>query len=209
MASSLFNSLKRKGSRKYRRSREVNDDSLTREPRKISAASTSADAKTANKARKGYKSKESQEEDSQPPSRKQLANAIGGGSDIRSVLRRLLSNRPPIETLREKGIYQDLTFGAPLEVVCKRECQLVPKFVQQCINHIESCGLECQGVYRTSGNMASVNKLKYQVDHNAQVDPDLWHDITVVTSALKLYFRELPTSLLTDRFYKQVTAYIG
>jgi len=49
-------------------------------------------------------------------------------------------------------------------MLCERQGTSVPKFFVQFIQHIEKVGLDVVGIYRLSGNAASVNKLRYLVD---------------------------------------------
>ena len=44
----------------------------------------------------------------------------------------------------------------------------MPHFLVRFMEHIERKGLDVVGIYRLSGNAASVNKLRYQVDQGVQ-----------------------------------------
>ena len=55
-------------------------------------------------------------------------------------------------------------FGCELETLCEREGSNVPRFLVRFMEHIEKEGLDVVGIYRLSGNAASVTKLRYQVD---------------------------------------------
>ena len=55
-------------------------------------------------------------------------------------------------------------FGCELATLCERQGTSVPKFFVQFIDHIEKEGLDVVGIYRLSGNAASVNKLRYLVE---------------------------------------------
>uniref|UniRef100_A0A8B9E746 Rho GTPase activating protein 27 n=1 Tax=Anser cygnoides TaxID=8845 RepID=A0A8B9E746_ANSCY len=92
----------------------------------------------------------------------------------------------------------DQVFGCSLQVLCERERGTVPRFVQQCIQTVERRGLDIDGLYRVSGNLATIQKLRYKVDHDEHLDLDdgRWEDIHVITGALKLFFRELPEPLV-------------
>ncbi|XP_048450345.1 rho GTPase-activating protein 9-like [Rhincodon typus] len=76
-------------------------------------------------------------------------------------------------------------------------------------------GLDVDGIYRVSGNLAIIQKLRFAVDHERAVTTDgrylfpeetfrgklnldepEWEDIHVVTGALKMFFRELPEPLV-------------
>uniref|UniRef100_A0A8C4QGF3 Rho-GAP domain-containing protein n=1 Tax=Eptatretus burgeri TaxID=7764 RepID=A0A8C4QGF3_EPTBU len=105
----------------------------------------------------------------------------------------------------------------------------IPKFVRLCVQAIDKRGLKMDGIYRVSGNLATIQKLRYTVDHERAVTSDgryvfpdgcaggittmhlehqyqlnldeaEWHDVHVITGALKLFFRELSEPLLLNTF---------
>ena len=55
-------------------------------------------------------------------------------------------------------------FGCELSALCARENTNVPLFLVKFIEHIEKNGLDVVGIYRLSGNAASVTKLRYLVE---------------------------------------------
>ncbi|XP_066837739.1 LOW QUALITY PROTEIN: rho GTPase-activating protein 27 [Anser cygnoides] len=124
--------------------------------------------------------------------------AESDSSKVRNKLRKFLQRRPTLQSLRERGYIKDQVFGCSLQVLCERERGTVPRFVQQCIQTVERRGLDIDGLYRVSGNLATIQKLRYKVDHDEHLDLDdgRWEDIHVITGALKLFFRELPEPLV-------------
>jgi hypothetical protein len=73
-----------------------------------------------------------------------------------------LTSRPPLETLKEKGIItEDSLFGGDLALHVQKDQRKIPLVVEQCIQHIESKGLDFVGIYRLSGNLASIQKLRF------------------------------------------------
>lgn len=126
-------------------------------------------------------------------------------SKVRYKLRKFLLRRPTLQSLREKGYIKDQVFGCALAVLCERERSSVPRFVQQCIRAVEARGLEIDGLYRISGNLATIQKLRYKVDHDERLDLDdgRWEDVHVITGALKLFFRELPEPLFPFCYFRQ------
>lgn len=58
----------------------------------------------------------------------------------------------------------DSVFGCELQKLCERENTNVPRFLVKFMEHIEERGLEVVGIYRLSGNAASVTKLRYLVE---------------------------------------------
>ncbi|XP_054448918.1 rho GTPase-activating protein 27 isoform X1 [Pteronotus mesoamericanus] len=131
-------------------------------------------------------------------------------SKVRAKLRKLLLKRPTLQSLREKGYIKDQVFGCALATLCERERSPVPRFVQQCIRTVEARGLDIDGLYRISGNLATIQKLRYRVDHDERLDLDdgRWEDVHVITGALKLFFRELPEPLFPFSHFRQFIAAI-
>ncbi|XP_063315498.1 rho GTPase-activating protein 27 isoform X2 [Pelobates fuscus] len=117
--------------------------------------------------------------------------------NVRNKLKKLLQRRPTLQSLRDKGYIKDQVFGCPLRHLCERERTDVPLFVTKCIQAVEKRGLDIDGLYRVSGNLAIIQKLRYKVDHdeNFNLDDGRWEDVHVITGALKLFFRELPEPL--------------
>ncbi|XP_043388744.1 rho GTPase-activating protein 9 isoform X12 [Chelonia mydas] len=135
---------------------------------------------------------------------------------VKSKLRRFIVKRPPLQSLQEKGLIRDQVFGCRLDALCQRENDTVPRFVRLCVEAVEKKGLDADGIYRVSGNLAVIQKLRFAVDRERAVtsdgryvfpeqpcqeerlslaDPE-WDDVHVVTGALKLFFRELPEPLV-------------
>ncbi|XP_035303968.1 rho GTPase-activating protein 27 isoform X3 [Cricetulus griseus] len=131
-------------------------------------------------------------------------------SRVRHKLRKFLQRRPTLQSLRDKGYIKDQVFGCALAELCERERSPVPRFVQQCIRTVEARGLDMDGLYRISGNLATIQKLRYKVDHDERLDLDdgRWEDVHVITGALKLFFRELPEPLFPFSHFHQFIAAI-
>uniref|UniRef100_A0A8C5MFR0 Rho GTPase activating protein 15 n=1 Tax=Leptobrachium leishanense TaxID=445787 RepID=A0A8C5MFR0_9ANUR len=66
-------------------------------------------------------------------------------------------------------------------------------------------GLDADGIYRVSGNLATIQKLRFVVNQEEKLnlDDSQWEDIHVVTGALKMFFRELPEPLFPYCFFEQ------
>ncbi|XP_068945824.1 active breakpoint cluster region-related protein isoform X4 [Petaurus breviceps papuanus] len=94
-------------------------------------------------------------------------------------------------------------FGVKISVVTKRERSKVPYIVRQCVEEVEKRGIEEIGIYRISGVATDIQALKAVFDANNKdvlvMLSDM--DINAIAGTLKLYFRELPEPLLTDRLY--------
>ncbi|XP_055869083.1 rho GTPase-activating protein 15-like isoform X9 [Biomphalaria glabrata] len=129
-------------------------------------------------------------------------NMIG----IRAKLLGLISRRPTQEDLYKRGIIKDAVFGSLLHELCDKEKTNVPKFVHLCIAAVERKGLKHDGLYRISGNMAEIQRLRCTVekDENYNLYDDQW-DIHVLTGALKLFFRELKEPVFPFNLYDRFT----
>lgn len=85
----------------------------------------------------------------------------------------------------------------------------VPAFVQRCIAAIENSeeNLKTDGLYRASGNLSQVQKIRLQVDQNNLSVIDQEEDVHVLTGVLKLFFRELKEPLIPyHAFRKAISA---
>ncbi|XP_074513234.1 rho GTPase-activating protein 27-like isoform X2 [Sebastes fasciatus] len=116
---------------------------------------------------------------------------------VRTKLRRFLQRRPTLQSVKERGYIRDNVFGCHLDTLCHRENTTIPRFVEKCIRTVERRGLDVDGIYRVSGNLAVIQKLRHKADHEEQLDLEdgQWEEIHVITGALKLFLRELPEPL--------------
>ncbi|KAM8824276.1 rho GTPase-activating protein 15 [Synchiropus picturatus] len=151
---------------------------------------------------------ESEDEDSDRDDRKTSSRSSSEQRRVRSKLRRFLQRRPTLQSVKEKGYIRDSVFGCHLDTLCHRENSTVPRFIEKCIKAVERRGLDVDGIYRVSGNLAMIQKLRHQVDHEEQLDLDQWAEIHVVTGALKLFLRELPEPLFPFSSYDKFIAAI-
>ncbi|KFO69789.1 Rho GTPase-activating protein 15, partial [Cuculus canorus] len=83
---------------------------------------------------------------------------------VKSRLKKFISRRPSLKTLQEKGLIKDQIFGSHLHLVCEHEKSTVPQFVRLCIKAVEKRGLDVDGIYRVSGNLATIQKLRFVVN---------------------------------------------
>ncbi|XP_015240207.1 PREDICTED: rho GTPase-activating protein 15 [Cyprinodon variegatus] len=136
---------------------------------------------------------------------KHSASDSADKNGVKNRLKKFIIRRPSMKTLQEKGLIKDRVFGCHLLTLCEREGTTVPKFVKLCLEAVEKRGLEADGIYRVSGNLATIQKLRFIVDQEEELDLDhnQWEDIHVITGALKMYFRELPEPLFPFRFFEQ------
>ncbi|XP_063219039.1 rho GTPase-activating protein 12-like isoform X4 [Bacillus rossius redtenbacheri] len=123
---------------------------------------------------------------------------------IRDRLKKFFHRRPTKELLMKKGIYKDEpVFGRHLADVCSSENPPVPRFVRLCIEAIESKeeNMKADGLYRASGNLSQVQKIRLQVDQNNLTVLEQEEDVHVLTGALKLFFRELKSPVIPFEFF--------
>ncbi|XP_068123555.1 rho GTPase-activating protein 9 isoform X2 [Hyperolius riggenbachi] len=147
-----------------------------------------------------------------------VSNNVGSvdKKKVKHRLKKMLMKRPPLQTLQEKGLIKDQVFGCRLDALCHRENNTIPKFVRLCIEAVNERGLDVDGIYRVSGNLSIIQKLRFIVDRERAVTTDgrylfpeqltqeekldlndsEWEDIHVITGALKMFFRELPEPLI-------------
>ncbi|KAJ1674407.1 Rho GTPase-activating protein [Spiromyces aspiralis] len=93
-------------------------------------------------------------------------------------------------------------FGVPLEKQVARDNKRIPVILTKCINVIEVCGLQQEGLYRLSGQLSVINKLQAdfdidadKVDLQASVYKD---DVNNLTGLVKQYLRKLPDGLISS-----------
>ena len=119
-------------------------------------------------------------------------------NNIREMLRKLFLRRPTIEDLFGRGIIKnEPVFGSTLRELQATDLSDVPLFVKKCVAQIEFGDLlKTDGVYRQSGNLSTIQKIRLQVDQGNLNCLDGVDDVHVLTGALKLFFRELREPLI-------------
>lgn len=120
-------------------------------------------------------------------------------SSVKKTLFRLLGKRSSREVLEKKGIYQnEPIFGNTLKNIYKMEGG-VPKFILKALDLIEKPdNITSLGIYRTSGNLAIIQKIRLDVDKGSLEILDRHSkDVDVLTGSLKLFFRELKEPLIS------------
>ncbi|OAA75235.1 Rho GTPase-activating protein domain protein [Akanthomyces lecanii RCEF 1005] len=99
-------------------------------------------------------------------------------------------------------------FGVSLSKLYERDGLAVPMVVYQCIQAVDMYGLGVEGIYRQSGSLSHINKLKSMFDADSQNplldfrNPEsFYHDVNSVTGLLKQFFRDLPDPILTTEHH--------
>lgn len=145
------------------------------------------------------------------------AHSAAHDASVRSALGRFFGGgrRPTRESLETRGIYRDEpVFGSRL-------CALgsaaggVPFFVRECTHVLGAEPHVLQpGLYRISGNLSRIQRLRLRVDQSAASETDqrraisLEQDTDVLAGALKLFFRELRDPLLPYAAYTKLLSAI-
>uniref|UniRef100_A0A8C7DZU0 Rho-GAP domain-containing protein n=1 Tax=Naja naja TaxID=35670 RepID=A0A8C7DZU0_NAJNA len=117
---------------------------------------------------------------------------------IRNMLRKFLLKRPSLQYLRDRG-YIKGKFPGEKECCLKNDLGVPLR---------PTVGLDIDGLYRISGNLATIQNLRFKVDHDEYLDLDdgHWDDVHVITGALKLFFRELPEPLFPFSYFNRLIA---
>nr|VZI23313.1 unnamed protein product [Spirometra erinaceieuropaei] len=126
-------------------------------------------------------------------------------SKIITMLQNFFRIRPSLESLRAKGIIKnEPVFGSVLCELCDREQTKVPTFVTRVIGAIEARGLNVSGLYRKSGNAATIQNLRNQVNHHDySLNSDEW-GVFELSDSLKLFLRELKEPLFCYSVYNSL-----
>ncbi|KAJ3365921.1 hypothetical protein GGF31_008201 [Allomyces arbusculus] len=123
-----------------------------------------------------------------------------------SPLARSSSSNPPTPRAPVFGVSLERAIAASRI----KEGYELPAVVYRCIEYLDSQDAKNEeGIYRLSGSSATIRALKDRF--NAEGDVDLcasndYIDVHAVAGLLKLFFRELPGSLLTDQFHPYFVA---
>lgn len=141
-----------------------------------------------------------------------LANLSGIKTEKKNILSRLLIKRPSRENLEEKGILKnEPIFGNTLTKIYETSDEPIPKFVKLCVGIIERPeNIKSLGIYRTSGNMATIQKVRLAVDNcNFNILEKYSNECDVISGSLKLFFRESREQLIPKEAFQQFMAIIG
>ncbi|KAG0373008.1 hypothetical protein BGX24_012287, partial [Mortierella sp. AD032] len=144
-----------------------------------------------------------------------IRNFLGKGSGTSNgSLNGGVSSAPPGLTI-SSGSYPSLApvrqvFGVPLEQALEQGIvqpgYMLPAVVYRCIEYLNAhkAHLE-EGIYRLSGSTAVIKNLKERFNHDGDfplLAEEEYYDIHAVAGLLKLFLRELPSSVLTRELHK-------
>ncbi|XP_045503051.1 rho GTPase-activating protein 27-like isoform X2 [Colias croceus] len=119
-----------------------------------------------------------------------------------------LGRTPPVSRHATRKQKDEPVFGRKLEEVCPSTSPRVPDFVRACVKEIESSeeNMCTDGLYRASGNLSQVQKIRLEIDQNNLSVIENNTDIHVLTGSLKLFFRELKEPLIPCTMFDRVLA---
>lgn len=91
-------------------------------------------------------------------------------------------------------------FGIELSSVIAKQATSIPFIVTKCVEEIEARGITQEGIYRVSGFADEVDELKAAfIKHGRQTNISAESlNIHTVAGVLKLFFRNLPTPLISE-----------
>lgn len=103
-------------------------------------------------------------------------------------------------------------FGTDLCKQASLEPDNIPFIVKKCTEEVEKRGMDFEGIYRKSGRTLLM-KLLISIFSRGE-DPNLSEDgefseITIITSVLKQYFRELPEAVIPPDVYSKLSELIS
>ncbi|CAM4515709.1 unnamed protein product [Leuciscus chuanchicus] len=113
----------------------------------------------------------------------------------------------PLEPPSTTPLVQEPVFCVPIGQVAMQESVLVPHIVRSCVEEVERRGMTEEGIYRISGASSEIQALKYAFNTNYReaVSKLRSIDVNAVTGTLKLYFRELPLTLIPSEQFKELS----
>ncbi|VDI34733.1 Rho GTPase-activating protein 22/24/25 [Mytilus galloprovincialis] len=110
-----------------------------------------------------------------------------------------------------KVIYSDIggaIFGQSIEETMLYEQRMkrsIPYLIEQSVEFLTQYGLEVEGIFRLPGRTTLIKELKDRIDCAERIVFDISeHDVHSVASLLKMYFRELPESIIPSSYYQRL-----
>jgi hypothetical protein len=92
-------------------------------------------------------------------------------------------------------------FGVPLSAIMQHTGQPLPQSILEAMKYLRKVAANEVGIFRKSGVKSRINKLKESIDKNEFISFDSTPELTVfdIADTIKLYFRELPECLITNK----------
>lgn len=108
------------------------------------------------------------------------------------------ANKPPPPPPTRPNM--SIVFGVSLNTIMQRTGQPLPQHILEAMRFIRKLAPTEVGIFRKNGNKSRINKLKECMNKNEKIT---FHsdDITPfdIADTIKLYFRELPECLITNK----------
>jgi hypothetical protein len=92
------------------------------------------------------------------------------------------------------------TFSLPLNVIMQLSGQPLPQQILEAMRLVRRTAPNEVGIFRKNGNKARINKIKELIDKNESINFQT-SDLSIfdIADTIKLYFRELPECLITNK----------
>jgi len=163
----------------------------------------------------------------QQPTAKEPAGTTPASSSQSSGLRSLLgmgggTNNVPPQGANGQGVHQSSSsirqvFGVSLEQAIEQAIvqpgYQLPAVVYRCIEYLNAHNAKMEeGIYRLNGSATIIKNLKDRFNQEGDVpllSHDEYYDIHAIAGLLKLFLRELPSSVLTRELHKEFLQVIG
>ena len=122
-----------------------------------------------------------------------------------------LGPRPPAPTIRP-------IFGMPLTEAVEHYLARgggtpLPAVVHRCLEYLEAKeAINEEGIFRLSGSNVVIRQLRERFNNDGDLDflaEDVYYDVHAVASLLKMYLRELPTTVLTRELHLEFLRVMG
>eukprot|EP01117_Protostelium_nocturnum_P016758 TRINITY_DN6701_c0_g5_i1.p1 TRINITY_DN6701_c0_g5~~TRINITY_DN6701_c0_g5_i1.p1 ORF type:complete len:424 (-),score=151.47 TRINITY_DN6701_c0_g5_i1:39-1310(-) len=102
---------------------------------------------------------------------------------------------------------QRRVFGVDLNTLMNTQSEKgkdVPSFIEASLERLMEVGLEKEGIFRLSGNRKDIENCKSLVDSGTEIDFKE-KDTHCLTGFVKMWIRDLPTSLIPESVWEQIT----
>merc|ERR1712012_615426 len=114
--------------------------------------------------------------------------------------------------LGDKMVKNKKVFGSTIEDILKNEKNEnrdIPRFLETALKVVQSPDkIVIEGIYRQNGNMALIQALKVDVEHNKLDKLEKVTNVHNLTGLIKLFFKELNVPLFNPEWYEKITTVV-
>jgi len=114
--------------------------------------------------------------------------------------------------LGDKMVKNKKVFGSNIEDILKNEKNEnrdIPRFLETALKVVQSPDkIVVEGIYRQNGNMALIQALKVDVEHNKLDKLEKVTNVHNLTGLIKLFFKELNVPLFNPEWYEKITTVV-